>query len=274
MKNILVPTDLTNCTQNTLKYAISLSVKSNTKLFFYHASTTKDTDVKEYAIKYIKDAFSELKLNFENAQTELIVENGQFHNAQLKTVIDKYNIDLVVMGASNEGIRTTFFGSHVSDLINDVACPVLSVPHDYSSLNIDRIGYATELVDITTRIKEIVPFAKLTNASIEAFHVYPVFPQMINVEKYDTKHVLSELHNKNNYDKINLHFVKTPFDNEPVTGIHEFIKTHKPDILVMCHKPRGLFDKLVMDSGATPSVVKTSHIPVLALNQKTACKIM
>jgi hypothetical protein len=38
MKNILIPTDLTDCTQNTLKYAISLSARSKTKLFFYHAN--------------------------------------------------------------------------------------------------------------------------------------------------------------------------------------------------------------------------------------------
>lgn len=45
-------------------------------------------------------------------------------------------------------------------------------------------------------------------------------------------------------------------------------------MLVMCHKTRGLFDKLVLDNGATNAMVKTSLIPILALNQKTACKIM
>lgn len=274
MKNILIPTDLTECTRNTLKYAISLGNKSKAKLFFYHAHKEKDQDIKEFGLDFLKNIFSELDLNIKTAQSELTIENSEFSDEQIKRIVEKYNIDLVIMGASHEGLKTTFFGSHVSELINDVACPVLSIPHGYSSINIDRIGYATELSDITTRIKEIVPFAKLTNASIEAFHVYPVFPQIINVEKYDTKHVLSMLQKENNYDKINLHFVKTPFDNEPVTGIREFIKTYKPDMLVMCHKPRGLFDKLLMDSGATISVVKASPIPILALNQKTACKIM
>jgi nucleotide-binding universal stress UspA family protein len=88
------------------------------------------------------------------------------------------------------------------------------------------------------------------------------------------KNALSQLHKENNYDKINLHFIKTPLDNEPITGIRQFIKSYKPDMLVMCHKPRGLFDKLLMDSGATTAVIKTSPIPILALNQKTACKLM
>lgn len=82
------------------------------------------------------------------------------------------------------------------------------------------------------------------------------------------------LHKVYNYGKINLHFIKTPLDNEPVTGIREFIKSYKPDMLVMCHKPRGLFDKLLLDSGVTPAIIKASSIPILALNEKTACKLM
>jgi nucleotide-binding universal stress UspA family protein len=274
MKNILIPTDLTDCTQNTLKYAINLSARSNIKLFFYHANSTREPDIKEYALKFIKNIFNELNLNFENEKAEFIIENENFSNAQIKSAIEKYNIDLVIMGASHEGLKTTFFGSHVSELINEVSCPVLSIPHGYTNINIDHIGYASELYDLSERVKEIVPFARLFDASIEAFHVYPVFPLVVDIEKYDVKSSLSQLHQENEYEKINLHFIKTPFDNEPVTGIREFIKSYKPDMLVMCHKPRGLFDKLVMDSGATLSVVKASPIPVLALNQKTACKLM
>lgn len=274
MKKILIPTDLTDCTRNTLKYAISLSVKSNTKLIFYHAITAKEQNINDFAFNYVKDIFKELHLNYEKAKTEFIIENIHFSNDQIKGVIEKYNIDLVIMGASHEGLKTTFFGSHVSELINEVNCPVLSIPHGYTEINIDRIGYATELDDLSERVKEIVPFAKLFDASIEAFHVYPVFPQTIDIEKYDVKNTLSKLHKENKYDKINLHFIKTPFDNEPVTGIREFIKSYKPDMLVMCHKPRGLFDKLLLDSGVTPAIVKASSIPILALNEKTACKLM
>jgi len=274
MKNILVPTDLSDCTQNTLKYAISLSVKSNTKLFFYHANATKELGIEEKTMKYVKDIFRELSINYENVQKEIIIEIAHFSNVQIKNVIEKHNIDLVVMGASHEGLKTTFFGTHVAELITEISCPVLSIPHGYTDLNIDRIGYATELYNLHERVKEIVPFARLFGASIEAFHVYPVFPQEVDVEKYEVKNELSQLHNENNYEKINLHFIKTPFDNEPITGIREFLKSYKPDILVMCHKPRGLFDKFVLDSGSTNAIVKASPIPVLALNLKTACKIM
>ena len=274
MKNILVPTDLSESSKNTLKYAITLSEKGNTKLFFYHASPSIKPSIQEDAIAFIKGVFNELGFNYETVKPECIVENVRFSNADIKTAIEKYDIDLVIMGTSHEGLIVTFFGSHVSELINDVSCPVLSIPHGFSDMSIERIGYATELHDLSARVKEIVPFAKIFGASIEAFHVYPVFPHVVDIETYDIKKSLSQLHNDNSYDKINLHFVKTPFDNEPVTGIREFIKLYKPDMLVMCHKPKGLFDKLLLNSGVTPEIVKVSPIPILALNQKTACKIM
>lgn len=274
MKNLLVPTDLTDCTSSTLRYAISLALKSNTKLYFYHAYALTELHMKEYAEVFIKGIFNELGIHNESFPFEVILENVHFSNSLLKEAIKKYAIDLVIMGASHEGLKTTFFGSHVSDLINEVSCPVLSVPHGYISQKIENIGYATELFDLSERLKEIVPFARIFNATIEAFHVYPVFPENINLTEYDVDTSLSLLKKENNYSNINLYFIKTPFDNEPVTGIRKFLKSHHPDMLIMCHKPRGIFDKLIMDSGTTTSVVKISPVPLLALNQNTACKIM
>jgi len=273
MKNLLIPTDLNPITQNTLKYAISLCIKSNMKLFIYIANSANTQFTNEYATKYIKNIYGELNQKFEITQTEILIEDTFFSNAQLKEVTDKLNIDLVIIGLKQQSLKTTFFESHVSDLIDELNCPVLSIPQSYIDTNIERIGYATELYDISERIKEIVPFAKLLGASIEAFHVYPVFPQNIDIEKYDMKNSLDVLRNELNFEKINLHYIKTLFDNETVSGIREFLKIYKPDILIMYHKPRGIFDKLVMDGGSTNVIVKASPVPLLALNQKTVGRI-
>lgn len=274
MKNILIPTDLTDCTKNTINYAISFAAKYKAKLFFYHTSEKQRIDNREYIIDFIKKSFLDLKVDFNDFQTEFITEIGDFSNQKLIKLSEVHAIDLIIMGASNEGIKTTFFGSHVSDLINDLNCPVISIPHGYSQFNINNIGYASELFDLKYRIKEIIPFAKLLNATIDIFHVYPVFPQYMDIKTFDIEKELARIKNDNNYDKINLHLIKTSFDNETVTGIKEFIKSYNPDLLVVCHKPRGLFDKFVFNTGTTISVVKSSQIPVLALNQKSACKIM
>ncbi|MDP4289734.1 MAG: universal stress protein [Bacteroidota bacterium] len=274
MKNFLIPFNLADLSESALTYAISIGVKSKTKLFFYPGTTSSDAGMIEENITFIRKAFTKLHFDADDSLVEIIGEESKLSNSEIKHLIEKYNIDLVIMGASHEGLKTTFFGSHVSELINIISCPVLSVPYEFLDPNIDRIGYATELFDIMPRIAEIVPFARLFNASIEAFHVYPVFPQTIDIETFDVKGTLLQLRTENQYEKINLHFIRTPLDNEPVKGILEFLSVYKPDLLVMCHKPKGLFDKLLDGSGATISVVKSSSIPILALNQQTACKLL
>jgi nucleotide-binding universal stress UspA family protein len=275
MKNILIPTDLTDCTRSTLKYAIRFSSISNTKLFFYHISEKPKMVAGKYLKEYINSVFSEKNIEIDKVQTEFIVETGEFSNQKIKRIIKKYSIDLVIMGASHDAFKNTFFGSYVSDLINEVSCPVLSIPHGiYKGFKMQHIGFASELFDLKKRIKAIIPFAKLFNSEIEVFHVYPVYPEQVDVHKFNAEKILDQIKHENDYDKITIDFIKTSFDNEPVKGITKYINNNKPDLLVMSHKPRGLFDKLTFDSGTTASVVKTSSIPILLFNKKSTRRLM
>jgi nucleotide-binding universal stress UspA family protein len=272
MKNILVPTDLTSCTENTLKYAISIALKSGSKLFFYHVDV-KPCQEPIHQKNLIKMTFKELDVDFDKVQSEFIFETGNFSNERIEKIIESHKIDFVIMGASHEGFRKTFFGTHVSDLINEVDIPVLSFPHGYNKLSIERIGFASEMFDVTKRLYSIVPFAKMLDAHIDIFHVYPVYPQAIDINKCNTQKFLDRIKKLNNYDNISIKFIKTAMDNEPVTGMMKYIESEKPDLLVMFHKPRGLFDKLAFDIGATPSMLKKSPVPVLAFSKKYALKI-
>jgi nucleotide-binding universal stress UspA family protein len=274
MKNILIPTDLTKCTSKTLEYAIILAMKSISKLFFYHISEKQNLGFEDYFRGCIKQKTEKLKIDFDQLQAEFISETGAFSNEHFKKIIKQHKINLLVIEAGHDSHKTTFFGSYVTDLINEISCPVLSVPHESGEFKIENIGFASELFDLPKRIKAIIPFAKLFNANIGVFHVYPVYPQEVDVKKYDKEKVLGKIKKENNYENISIQFVKTAFDNEPVTGIRKYLSTAKPDLLVMFHKPRGLFDKLFLDEGATPSLLKTSQVPMLALNKKSFLKIM
>jgi hypothetical protein len=136
----------------------------------------------------------------------------------------------------------------------------------------EKIGFASELFDLSLRLHSIIPFAKRFNAHIEIFHVYPVFPQKIDINECNSEEFLDSIKRLNAYDKITIKFIKTAFHNEPLVGIRKYIETEKPDLLVMFHKPRGLFDKLALDEGSTPSIIKKSTIPILAVNKTSALK--
>lgn len=266
MKNVLVPANQTHEMINTLRYAVSLGVKNSSKLFFLVASNDRMD-----AVQYVNDVYHSLGLTADDSHCEIIVENQPIDNEQIKKATIDNKIDLVLIGANQDAHNISFFGTQISHLISSLSCSVLSIPYGYNNLQLNRIGYATELDDFHARVKDIVPFARLFGASIEACHVYPVFPQKVNVLKYDIKHALMQVRSENNFDKIDLHFIKTPFNNEPVRGIREFINLYKPDMLVMFHRPRVVFDTITMDQSATEAVVKLSPIPILAINSATNC---
>ncbi|HEX2935382.1 MAG TPA: universal stress protein [Bacteroidales bacterium] len=269
MKNILVPTNLSHNSDNVLKCAIHLGINGGYKLFFYIANINNPVLTKEYALKHIANIFKALNLDPAHVQTELIVEDTFFSNTQIKSIIDKFSINLVLLETHPKVYKNTFFDTQVLDLIDNAQCPVLLIAPDCKDVSIERIGYATELYDLSARLNEIMPWVKKLGASVEAFHVYPVYPQNVDLKEYNVKEALSLVREDNAYEKINLYFIKTDRNNEIVEGISEFLNIYKPDMLVMYHSPMGILDKLLMDSGTTLSVLKVSRIPVLILNHKT-----
>jgi len=275
MKNILIPTDLSDNTKDTLKYAVKFSLKKvNTKLFFYYSSEEKKAENTIYLKDYIQTVISEIDIEPTQIDIEYISDKGHFSNEQIKKIIKKHSIDLVIICSSHDGFYTTFFGSLFSEMINGARCPILSIPHNYNGFKLDKIGFASELFDLKRRIKLIIPFAKLFNASVEIVHVYPVLPQIVAVEKIKKEKELERIKKENDYDKISFFFIKTTFDNEAVKGILKYINSNNPDLLMLSHKPRGLFDKLALDSGATESVEKKSSVPILVFNKKSISKII
>lgn len=273
MRNILIPTELTDCTVNAIKYAISLRTISNAKLHFYHVGSGQGLD-DVYLKDFIINIFKELKQNFDKIENEFIFEKGSFSDDHIKKIIKNHEIDFLIIGTSHENFSKTFFNSYVSELINDINCPVLNFPYGYTNFKLKKIGFASELFDISKRLHTIVPFAKRFNAHIEIFHVYPVYPQEADIHKYNTNEFLDRIKKENSYDNMSMKFIKTAYDNEPVIGIKKYIETEKPDLLVMFHKPRGLFDKLALDEGVTPSVIRKSLVPILALNKSSVHKML
>jgi len=275
MKNILVLTDLSDNTKDTLKYAIKFSFKKvNIKLFFYYSSEEIKAENTVCLKIYIQTILSEINIEPCQIDVEYISDKGHFTNEQIKKIIKKHSIDLVVICSKHDGFYTTFFGSLFSEMINGARCPILSIPNNYNTFRLDKIGFASELFDLKRRIKLIIPFAKLFNASVEIVHVYPVFPQIVAVEKIKKEKELERIKKENNYDKISFLFIKTTFDNEAVKGILKYINSNNPDLLMLSHKPSGLFDKLALDSEATESVEKKSSVPILAFNKKAISKLM
>lgn len=272
MKTILIPTDFGADTSNLLLYAAHLAVSEEAILYIMHATqgdvSIAETNLQE-AIRFALSGF-ESRVNY-----RMIVRAAEFSPALIHELVEELNADLLLLTTGEHiGLGNLFFGTPVTNLIATLSCPVLVIPRNYAARPIHHIGYATDLVELTERLQEIVPFARRLNAQVDVFHVHPVFPEQVSVQNYPTSQKAELLRRQTDYQAINLYFIKTDSDNDLQGGIHQFIDAYTPDLLVMCHQPRGLFDQLIFNAGDTLSVAKKPEVPLLALSGKTACKIM
>jgi nucleotide-binding universal stress UspA family protein len=193
------------------------------------------------------------------------VSEKSFNVQTIKEIVSAKEIDLIIMGTCGAGlgISKKLFGSNTSAIIEDSGCPILSIPLDYKYSSINKIAYASNLSDISKEIGYVIDFGTQFNASIEVFHVTPIFPDLGDVEKKDVFKIVDELKVKHQYPNINYYVERTSHDNEIKKAINLFIMDYNPDMLVLFHSNRNGVDK-VITSGTTGTIASNLQIPLLA----------
>ncbi|MCS6820838.1 MAG: universal stress protein, partial [Microscillaceae bacterium] len=202
------------------------------------------------------------KRNPENVR--FLVKTNPFIVETIIEIINHYKIDLVVMGTQGAaGLKKVIFGSNTANLIKQVKCDVLAIPKeaDYRK-PIRRIAMASTLHHVEDELKRAMLFAKFFDATIDVVHVYPVFPDGIDLEKLDNHAFLERL--QNIYPKVNLYFMRTNGDNETEVGLAEFLRVYKPDMLIMHPRTKDFWENL-LDGSVSNLFVSNTKIPLITL---------
>ncbi|TAF66934.1 MAG: universal stress protein [Cytophagales bacterium] len=282
MKKILVPTDFSDNASAAMRYALQLNEKMSAEIIFMHAldplmrtdlpKAEYEKEVEHYKkeaqnqlIAQIRAVFTQLgrAADAENAKFVVRSEDNAIQDI-LQTATD-LAIDLIIMGTVGAtGLKKLLFGSNTTQIIRRATCPVLSVPANYDFQPIHKIGYASDLTQPLPELRSVLPFASLLGATIEVFHVYPVYPQYVDVKTFDNEGVLQEWKKDLQYDKINLHFVHTENDNDVDAGIELYRQSYKPDCMAMFRHDRNFFDTL-LDISFTDNYAFQPSVPLLSL---------
>lgn len=283
MKTILVPTDFSDNALKAMRYAICFAQTTGSRLVFFRAT---DTIVPETAPVHlyhelvnsdIEENTAELRQQVEHAYSlsgitpaadsyALCVEYGAFKN-MIHVAIEKHRADLIIMGTQGaSGLKRVFFGSNTANLFSEVDIPVLAVPANTPVETITKIGYASDLTNFGDELAKIVEFARIFNAAIDLFHVYPVYPQLVDVTKFDKTQVLDMLTAKFNYNNLHILFIETEYDNDVIAGIEQYVAQEKPSLLAMFTHERSWFDKLFNPS-ISESLAFRTKIPLLVFKK-------
>jgi nucleotide-binding universal stress UspA family protein len=180
MKNILVPTDFSECALNAIKFAADLSRKMNSTIHVAHihqrvvpSDTTLNIDLDSKIVFREKEVFKnyikELKQMAFMKDVKLKTSLDTVFQLEDVLVMDKYeNVDLIVMGSHViDGIEEFFIGSNTQKFIQLAHCPVISIKEEVKISDIKSIVFASDFKkEVLPKFEVIKNFARKIGAKL------------------------------------------------------------------------------------------------------------
>lgn len=274
IKQILVPTDFSDCAINALEYALKFAKQINpqaeitilnaytvplayTDFHFAYDVGESEEDIK----KFIDSEFNKLEeklpllkeFEYETIKTENYV----------KDAVEEYSlenpVDLIIMGTKGaSGVDEVILGTNAHRVIKAELAPVLVIPEDAQYEDIKNIALSSDYKGIISELLE--PVKAIRQAYASKIHLIHVSQEpMLAQDKADEAKNL-EMHLKGLPHQY--HFMVNKNVEE---GIDEFAEKNKIDLLVVLPRKKGLFESLFGKS-ESKSLIFHTKVPLLALS--------
>ena len=139
LKKILCPVDHSECSYLALKYAISLALKDEAKLYLMHVIDTRLYDTEIY--KFSPYKLDEIDMNKIHEDLIKSLPEGTMDVLEVETIVIKgipfheiinaateIGADLIVIGTHGRtGLSHVVMGSVTEKVVRKASCPVLTV---------------------------------------------------------------------------------------------------------------------------------------------------
>lgn len=256
MKNILVPTDFSECALNAIKFAADLSKRLDATVNVSHIhQRTIPSDTAFNLELDSKIAFKENEVF--KAYIKELGKKDFMKGVKLKSsldsvfelheilAIDKYvDIDLIVMGAHVvDGVEEFFIGSNTQKFIQLAHSPVIVIKDEVKVSDINSIVFASDFKkEVRPKFEVIRKFADVVGAKLHYLKV--MTPKDYSVEQEEMKDIAD--------------FVKsTGIDENEISlyqsvsierGIIKYCKEAKADMLAIETHGKTGFSHLLQDN--------------------------
>lgn len=282
MNRILVPSDLSEISENALRFACEIAAKAGAEVylvnFLDHPFDESFTATGDVQAKY-DDEETIFTIELIRRNTRLLEEMAQkygdqctllyqVYNEDLADGVDNYvkkkNIDLVIMGTTGEeNAREFFTGNHTEKVINNASCPVISLREHQTAKNLNTIVLGVELEEddkdnfrnATIYLKDIV---QALDATLHLVHVSK--PGSSDKDEEDA--LLRKF-----ADKFGLENYTTSVQhaNDVEKGLMYYAHSVNAGIVaVMTHAEGGFFR--IFTTSLSEELSKDSDTPVLTIN--------
>lgn len=271
MKKIFFPTDFSENAENALNYAVEMAQLLNAKLLLFHAyelpysthtmSTTLLSLMRQEAEKQLKKCVSQLAEKATNLEVETVLREGNTIRSIIEASEQK-GADVIIMGTKGaSGLKEMFIGSQTASVMQRARIPVLVIPEDAQFRPIDKLVYASDMLDRNElqAIGRLKDFAQSMNAEILVLHV----------KNLDIKPEGSLAYLEANLADVQ-HSFHLESNDDIEEGIRRFVDDKGADILAMLSRKHTMFDLLFNPVRLTKRMAYHPDLPLLILHEEEA----
>ena len=164
MKKILVPTDFSKASLNSMEVAYDIAKRSGASITMLHVIEEAGTDSYSVAGQGHPTNVEETRFMVElikksRAQLEKLVNDSKYQDVRIegelrvgnafhgmRTIITDHKVDLVVMGTrGHTKLEEMVIGSNTERVVRQMRCPVLTVHNKPAKVEFKNIVYATAM---------------------------------------------------------------------------------------------------------------------------------
>lgn len=274
MVNILVPTDFSQLSKSSLKYAIKIANRLGGNVTVIHVMTMTRA-LRITMLEKMRDLDHDL---MESAEAELAVMirtieeqyqastpikyqvvRGSYFPSTLLREARRLRSGLIVMGTRGAtGLTKAVLGSNTNSVIEVSHLPVLAVPEKADFKGFRHVIYASDLRNLDEELDILIRYIEKFESTIHLIHIVPPGNQ-VDIIEAKIESTLKKFPYKN---IITLVLV----DNDVDSALDHYVEVSKADVLAMFTHEPSFFDK-VFDKSMTRKMAFHSRVPLLAFRQ-------
>lgn len=286
MKKFLIPVDFSEYSNKAIDLAISLA-EAGTELRLLHAyfdpynEIVPDiempmmdvggkeellTSMENEAAKKMDKLSERYREKLDSLNMQDIVLSHELKRGipqdMIQLATEEFQPNIVIMGTRGlDDSARAIMGSVTAGVIEDLEVPVLAVPEESNTKELNKVLYASDFdkADIDALSKLILIF-KGKKVNIHCVHF------CIDTYADDMKVLMDDIHEQLNYGEFagNVHFDIVECKNLE-NGMEEYIQQHNIDLVAMTTHKRNFFSRLFSPSH-TKKMLYHTHIPLLAFH--------
>jgi len=273
MKNILVPTDFSECASNATEYAIALSKILDAQIFLFTTldipKSWKDGELSPEQIQNIKNEKVLLQqwqkqAKEENVEIKTFITGGNFLE-NLEQQVNEVNADFVIMGSHGvSGKQEYFIGSNTQKAVRKLHLPIIVIKNPVTDFGLKNVVFASSFNE-----NEKVAFQYLLD------FLKPFSPETIHLLSIKTsgwfsqsrllmEEAMKDFQEMSLMYKSNTHLLQS-FSID--AGVRKFSEEINADMIAVSHLERNTLSRIFTGSNVE-ALVNHAERPVLCIDIK------